>query len=1194
MFRSAGSPMSHSPTDIEAEVERHAAFVRGVALRLTLDPADAEDVVQQTSLAALEHRPEVGAGLRRWLGRVAANFALRMLRGDGRRRERERLAARAEIAAGDDAERGEIVERLTAAIAALDEPFRTAVILRYYDGLEPARIAARLGVPASTVRTRLKRGLDRMRDDLDRAYGGDRERWSLLAIPLVLPHLVPAVGAAAVAAAPVAAGGGGAVTSSLLQGVVLMSKKMMVAIGVVVLGTVAYVTHELDAWDVAPDLDGDAVEASRETPEAGARRATMPEDDVAEAPPKDGGADPEVAAARPVAAPPAPRAGITGRCVDSAGRAVADAEVQLRLHPQGSIAERGRVANAVRNVRADARGHFHFDDLPTRHEAFLRARTATLADANVRRSLDAAEAIDVGDLVLAPGGAIAGRVVRDGSSVEGASVAAWRRRNVGRGSGMILLSSTGPDPRRAETDAEGRFALRGLGDGEWMLRVTADGARPASRSGLHVENAGSLEGVEVELRAGLVLSGIVKDTAGQPVEGAAVSLSSARITLGAGTAGGLESSTRTTDAAGRFRFEGLSSDPVNITVVRAGFAFATKLMAMPSVDEYTIELEPTGIAWGRVRDDSSGRALDNVEVTAGRGFHGRVTADVLLGAAAADFLGESDPAGLFVVTGAISREVSLSISTPDHPGCTVRTPRLDEGARHELVVALERARAITGTVVDPGGRPVAGVRVAATLEVPRPQSDPIGGPPMPGVRRRMVRLGSPPEEPGVPTRIAEREVFTGSDGTFAIERLAAGSWTVTAADDLHAPARTTVDLAEDASATIELRLEAGGVVAGFAWVRPGVPFDGVRIVLEATGTEKKTGVPSRRSVLADTAGAFEIGGLAPGEYVARIDESDVARAVMVMMPGMKDPEGVPALVEVGRTTRIDITATPRGEVRGNVSENGRPVPGVQVRLVGSDHLSAFNAETAHTDEWGMFEFDRVEPGDWKLEVRAPMSPNSLERTVAVAAHRVVEETFELPTGVIRGRVADPTGKGIEGVVVGAERTDEDGAAPRQRAMSIAMMSPGGGGPATVQTMMAGPPEVRTDSSGRYELRHVPAGTWQVSVEGQGIIRQVAEGLELKKNSTRSGVDFAVEKGATLEVRLEGRLPAPGLGLINVTEAREGARPEFRPTTGDPVTFEGLSPGRYVITVAGVGPNSGELARKTLTIRPGKATVELEL
>src|SRR5262249_51801852 len=72
----------------------HAAFARRLApARVGGDVARAEDVVQTSWLAALQHPPEPGRGLKSWLATVVRNAAWRVRREEARRDERERRAA---------------------------------------------------------------------------------------------------------------------------------------------------------------------------------------------------------------------------------------------------------------------------------------------------------------------------------------------------------------------------------------------------------------------------------------------------------------------------------------------------------------------------------------------------------------------------------------------------------------------------------------------------------------------------------------------------------------------------------------------------------------------------------------------------------------------------------------------------------------------------------------------------------------------------------------------------------------------------------------------------------------------------------------------------------------------------------------------------------------------------------------------
>jgi RNA polymerase sigma-70 factor (ECF subfamily) len=201
------------------------AFVRALARDLAAGAADVDDLVQEAWLRALSKPARAGFSPRAWLAGLLRNVARERRRGEERRERREREAAAASEppAHADDpaalTERLELVRRMLAWVDDLAEPQRTALLLRYLDGLEPAEIARRLGVPDRTVRSRIKRGLDELRARLDRESGGDRAKWMAALLTWALPQWpAAALGAAAgTAAAGTAAawnGGGLLVKSS--------------------------------------------------------------------------------------------------------------------------------------------------------------------------------------------------------------------------------------------------------------------------------------------------------------------------------------------------------------------------------------------------------------------------------------------------------------------------------------------------------------------------------------------------------------------------------------------------------------------------------------------------------------------------------------------------------------------------------------------------------------------------------------------------------------------------------------------------------------------------------------------------------------------------------------------------------------------------------------------------------------------
>jgi RNA polymerase sigma factor (sigma-70 family) len=169
------------PEDLVA----HAGFVRAVARRIVADAAGADDVAQDTFVAALERPPRRPSNLRGWLGAVVRNVARFAARGERRRRGRERAAAglRAGTApsALDVAEQLEWQRRVVDAVAALPEPLRATVLLRYFEGHAATEIARRHGVTEVTVRNRIRAAFVLLRRRLRERHGSA----SLLALSIL-------------------------------------------------------------------------------------------------------------------------------------------------------------------------------------------------------------------------------------------------------------------------------------------------------------------------------------------------------------------------------------------------------------------------------------------------------------------------------------------------------------------------------------------------------------------------------------------------------------------------------------------------------------------------------------------------------------------------------------------------------------------------------------------------------------------------------------------------------------------------------------------------------------------------------------------------------------------------------------------------------------------------------------------------
>lgn len=155
-------------------------FLRSLAMALVSDADEVDDLVQETCVLAIQSPPARNRPPRPWLATVLRNIVRLRYRGRVRRELRERIAARRKASTSDSeqvAANDQALRALTAALESLPDTYRRAITQRYLAGLGPREIARREGVPLETVRSRLRRGLARLRATLVHQYDYDRDRW---------------------------------------------------------------------------------------------------------------------------------------------------------------------------------------------------------------------------------------------------------------------------------------------------------------------------------------------------------------------------------------------------------------------------------------------------------------------------------------------------------------------------------------------------------------------------------------------------------------------------------------------------------------------------------------------------------------------------------------------------------------------------------------------------------------------------------------------------------------------------------------------------------------------------------------------------------------------------------------------------------------------------------------------------------
>ncbi|MGO9160845.1 MAG: ECF RNA polymerase sigma factor SigK [Streptosporangiaceae bacterium] len=150
--------------------DRTAGQVLGVVRRVVRDPAQSEEVMQEVLLdvwrTAARYDAALGSG-GAWIMMLAHRRAVDRVRSEQKSAQRELRAARAQIAYDDVTEAAEAsldAERVRRCLGSLTELQREAVTLAYYQGYTYDQVAALLGLPAGTVKTRMRDGLIRLRD----------------------------------------------------------------------------------------------------------------------------------------------------------------------------------------------------------------------------------------------------------------------------------------------------------------------------------------------------------------------------------------------------------------------------------------------------------------------------------------------------------------------------------------------------------------------------------------------------------------------------------------------------------------------------------------------------------------------------------------------------------------------------------------------------------------------------------------------------------------------------------------------------------------------------------------------------------------------------------------------------------------------------------------------------------------------
>ena len=180
---------ANDPLAYEALVETFAEPIYRLAYRMVHDPADAEDILQETFLQAYLHIGDFRgqAGLKTWLYRIATRQALALLR----RRQRKIDAATTSLESATDDQPAweerladehtpsperwalahETEDCVRQAIEGLSPPLRAALVLHFFEGLPLPQVAAALDISHSAAKVRVHRARRALQQALQPCVG---------------------------------------------------------------------------------------------------------------------------------------------------------------------------------------------------------------------------------------------------------------------------------------------------------------------------------------------------------------------------------------------------------------------------------------------------------------------------------------------------------------------------------------------------------------------------------------------------------------------------------------------------------------------------------------------------------------------------------------------------------------------------------------------------------------------------------------------------------------------------------------------------------------------------------------------------------------------------------------------------------------------------------------------------------------
>ena len=901
----------------------HVGWVQALARSLVRDASTADDLAQETWMAALSGTRATNESPRGWLGRVLRNRLIQRGRSETARSDHERQQPpEPDLPSSDDLlERIEQQKLLAEALASLREPFREPVILRYYEGLNATEIGERLGESSGAIRQRLKRGLEALREDLDNRVEGGREAWLSALLPLVEYGR-----SGSIPLGPVGTGAG-----SALIGAVTVKKLALLVTALFVAGGAAFWWDSLQPEDSPGSLLD--VDLALQTPASDEVGELLAESEPVQTSPVASSDDNRTAVTSTSKA--AREASMTGRVSWPDRPAPFDETLEVfalsdALGYEDFVLEDDRGASkyilATTLVNKAGEFSFAFEDEPDVVHVMVRGRHLYLEE-TVEVALGGTPMV-----VLTPvcGAWVRGRVSapqdvtdKDPNALENARVQLLSDRIFGQTSGV-------PEKYSSRVDSSGHYELRAIvGESGAKLFATADALAAQLVALEDFESCAELS-VDIQLQLGGRVRGRAVDDKGFAVSGAVVRAILPGEYLGFDDHRVGEA---IADAEGQFALDHLPPGDIFLAAFQNGFLDSEKLSVTIQNRE---ELEgavlvlPSGNRLSGYARFEDGSAVAGVEISVefDKAFQVGISAFNALRGAKGSALTSAD--GAFQITGLGAGPFVVKASYEQ--GEASYSGRADAAQPNsEVELLLLEPLELKGAVATEAGLPVSDFDVRAV---------------------RIVEGAI-----GATATNRSSESFSTAEGSFVLDDLIAGRWRVDVVAEGYARSEPqTIELPSSESLSFVIGIPAAiqGIVLG----PDGDHVADAKVSVE-TGESKWQAQfadsSSAPSTVTDDRGRFRLTGVRSGEVSLSATATGFAKSPTLALTVGSGAEENGAVLQLTRG----------GRITGEILEEGKPAPDRVITLV-QWQRNAFDTSLAESDANGRFEFNNVEPGLWNV------------------------------------------------------------------------------------------------------------------------------------------------------------------------------------------------------------------------------------